>query len=119
MAAAAATRCLWLLCPVNLKGSSSSCSPLPRTTFRIRCNLSGSANTITEPKAIYTSVKTFAPATVANLGPGFDFLGCAVDGLGDTVSLRVDPQVHPGEICISEISGQNPNKLSKNRSEEH
>lgn len=69
-----------------------------------------------EPRAVFSSVKTFAPATVANLGPGFDFMGCAVDGIGDTVSARVDPDVHPGEISISHISGKTPNihKLSKN-----
>ena len=32
------------------------------------------------------SVRAFAPATVANLGPGFDVLGAALDGPGDTVS---------------------------------
>lgn len=92
--------------------------------MRIRCS-SSSQNPVTithtkkereEPEAIYRSVKAFAPATVANLGPGFDFLGCAVDGIGDTVSVRVDPDVHPGEICISDICGNGPNvhKLSKN-----
>ena len=30
----------------------------------------------------------FAPATVANLGPGFDVLGLAVAGAGDTVTAR-------------------------------
>ncbi|KAI3441151.1 MFS domain-containing protein [Psidium guajava] len=68
----------------------------------------------TEPEPVFTSVRSFAPATVANLGPGFDFLGCAVDGLGDHVSVRVDPSVHPGEVSISEISGDNAKKLSKN-----
>ncbi|KAJ0011359.1 hypothetical protein Pint_34086 [Pistacia integerrima] len=76
-----------------------------------KCNTSVTT-TATESQPLFTSVKTFAPATVANLGPGFDFLGCAVDGLGDYVSLRVDPSVHPGEISISEISGHS--KLSKN-----
>lgn len=33
-------------------------------------------------------VKAFAPATFANIGVGFDILGMAVDGLGDTVTLR-------------------------------
>ena len=28
-------------------------------------------------------IKVFAPATVANIGPGFDILGMAVKGLGD------------------------------------
>jgi homoserine kinase len=45
---------------------------------------------------------------------GFDFLGCAVDGLGDFVSLSVDPNVHPGQISISHISGDAFGKLSKN-----
>ncbi|KAL5984270.1 hypothetical protein ACLOJK_018374 [Asimina triloba] len=57
----------------------------------------------TEPSPIFTSLKTFAPATVANLGPGFDFLGCAVDGIGDTVTLRVDPAVRPGFVSISSV----------------
>lgn len=89
--------------------------------FTIRCNAHNSValsytKTQPDPLAVYSSVKTFAPATVANLGPGFDFLGCAVDGIGDIVSLKVDPDVHPGEIFISDITGQSPNihKLSKN-----
>lgn len=87
----------------------------PKPIFR--CNLSLPSRhslVTTEPEPFYTSVKAFAPTTVANLGPGFDFLGCAVDGLGDFVSLTVDPQVLPGEISISEISGDNSKKLSKN-----
>lgn len=66
-----------------------------------------------EPEPLFTSVRSFAPATVANLGPGFDFLGCAVDGIGDHVTLRVDPQVRPGEISIADITGPNPTKLSR------
>lgn len=33
-------------------------------------------------------VRAFAPATVSNLGPGFDVLGLALRGLGDTVVAR-------------------------------
>jgi homoserine kinase len=33
-------------------------------------------------------VKVFAPASIANLGPGFDALGVALDGLGDIVEGR-------------------------------
>jgi len=33
-------------------------------------------------------VRAFAPATVANLGPGFDILGLALEGPGDRVSAR-------------------------------
>lgn len=78
-----------------------------------RCNLS--ITSVLEPEPVYTSVKSFAPATVANLGPGFDFLGCAVDGIGDYVTLKVDPQVHPGKISITDITGtgNSAKKLSK------
>jgi homoserine kinase len=31
----------------------------------------------------------FAPATVGNIGPGFDVLGLCVDGLGDTVRVEI------------------------------
>nr|XP_043637868.1 homoserine kinase-like [Erigeron canadensis] len=102
--------------------SSSSCFSSPKTTnlshlhfpSSFRINLSLSSNH--EPEPIYTSVKSFAPATVANLGPGFDFLGCAVDGIGDYVTLKVDPNVNPGDISISDISGSgnSSKKLSKN-----
>lgn len=35
----------------------------------------------------FGSVTAFAPATLSNLGPGFDCLGLAVDGLGDVVEV--------------------------------
>lgn len=81
-----------------------------------RCNLSLSSSLEPEPQPVYASVKSFAPATVANLGPGFDFLGCAVDGIGDYVTLKVDPLVNRGELKISEITGtgNSAKKLSKN-----
>lgn len=49
-----------------------------------------------------SQVSAFAPATVANLGPGFDVLGLAVDGAGDTVTATLvnEPGVH-----ISRITG--------------
>lgn len=46
----------------------------------------------------------FAPATVANLGPGFDWMGCAVEGEGDVVVARVLPD-RPGEVVIEGIEG--------------
>ncbi|TKY57557.1 Homoserine kinase [Spatholobus suberectus] len=103
----------WFLCPsrLSLKGRKSGMAT-EMARLRIRCSVS--VNSRREPEPVDTLVKAFAPATVANLGPGFDFLGCAVDGLGDIVSVRVDPQVHPGEICISDITGHAPDKLSKN-----
>jgi homoserine kinase len=38
-----------------------------------------------------------------------------LDGLGNFVSLSVDPNVHLGQISISHISGDAFGKLSKNR----
>ncbi|XP_009763349.1 homoserine kinase-like [Nicotiana sylvestris] len=98
--------------PLNLSLITSSRNPNPNPSFRL--NLSAHSRTlVTEPPPVFTCVKSFAPATIANLGPGFDFLGCAVDGIGDYVTLRVDPDVHPGEVSISDISGAGK-KLNKN-----
>lgn len=44
--------------------------------------------------------KVFAPASIGNVGPGFDVLGLAVDGLGDTVEVTLG-----GEESI-DISGR-------------
>ena len=51
---------------------------------------------------VFSSAEAFAPATVANLGVGFDILGMALAGMGDraTVSWRDAP-----EIVISRIDG--------------
>lgn len=35
-----------------------------------------------------STVRVFAPGTIANLGPGFDVLGLAIRGIGDTVEAR-------------------------------
>ena len=34
------------------------------------------------------SVKVFAPATIGNIGPGFDVLGLAIKGIGDIVEAK-------------------------------
>ncbi len=49
-------------------------------------------------------IKVFAPATVANVGPGFDVLGMAVEGWGDTVKAR---RTQSG-ISITEIISDHP-----------
>lgn len=36
---------------------------------------------------VETSVSAFGPATIANLGPGFDWLGCAID-VRDVIGMR-------------------------------
>lgn len=55
-------------------------------------------------------IKVFAPATVANVGPGFDILGFAVDGIGDTVEAR---RISEKKVIIAEITGDN-GALSRN-----
>jgi len=40
------------------------------------------------PLPIGTTVRAFAPASLSNLGSGFDVLGLAIDGAGDTVTAR-------------------------------
>ncbi len=37
-------------------------------------------------------INVFAPASIANLGPGFDVFGIALDGLGDTVRVEAVPE---------------------------
>ncbi|MDA8017702.1 MAG: homoserine kinase [Thermoanaerobaculia bacterium] len=48
------------------------------------------------------SATAFAPASASNVGPGFDILGFAVDGLGDRVTATRRDQ--PG-VEIAEITG--------------
>jgi homoserine kinase len=45
------------------------------------------------PDRIEPSVTAFAPATVANVGVGFDVLGFALEGVGDRVHVARDPAV--------------------------
>ncbi|KAG6550573.1 hypothetical protein Mapa_007942 [Marchantia paleacea] len=61
--------------------------------------------TTEEPKPVLEYVQAFAPATVANLGPGYDFLGCAVEGMGDFVTAEVDENVPGGTVAIESITG--------------
>ncbi|NIM02015.1 MAG: homoserine kinase, partial [Acidobacteria bacterium] len=46
--------------------------------------------------------KVFAPATVANLGPGFDVLGLALERPGDTVVVR---RADASGVRIASIEG--------------
>lgn len=55
---------------------------------------------------VQDTATAFAPATVANLGPGFDWLGCAVEGEGDTVTAKV-LRDQPGQVVIESITGDN------------
>ncbi|KAG1361113.1 homoserine kinase [Cocos nucifera] len=95
--------------PTNLSGPRGRSPSIPRFPT-IRCAsqpLRTPSKTLAtaDPVPAFLSVTAFAPATVANLGPGFDFLGCALDGVGDTVTVSVDPAISPGTLSISSISG--------------
>ena len=59
-------------------------------------------------------VKIFAPASIGNIGPGFDVLGMAIEGLGDTVEAR---RINQKTVRILEITGDNgqlPRRASSN-----
>lgn len=47
-------------------------------------------------------IKVFAPATIGNIGPGFDVLGLAVSGWGDTIQAR---KIDSG-VLISDIESE-------------
>ncbi len=60
------------------------------------------------------TVTVFAPASTGNIGPGFDVLGMALAGLGDTVHARRIPE---RKVVIREIrgdSGKLPTDARKN-----
>ena len=71
-----------------------------------------------------TRVRAFAPASIGNMGPGLDVLGCAVTGAGDTVTaewcdesgvvvrdpghseLPSDPALHTSAIAAAAVLRQ-------------
>jgi len=46
--------------------------------------------------------RAFAPGSIGNVGPGFDVLGLAVEGIGDTVTVELTE----GEAKIEVVSGR-------------
>jgi homoserine kinase len=61
-------------------------------------------------------IKVFAPASIANLGPGFDALGVAIEGLGDTIEARRQEGEGRGVVIggITGDAGSIPLDPSKN-----
>ncbi len=53
-------------------------------------------------RIVSQSVRAFAPATVANIGPGFDVLGLALEGKGDIV---VAERIDGDDVRVLEITG--------------
>ena len=47
------------------------------------------------------SVRVFAPATIGNIGPGFDVLGLAIKGIGDIVEAR---EIPGNELIIEAVN---------------
>lgn len=61
------------------------------------------------------SVEVFAPATVANLGPGFDILGVAIEGIGDrVVARRINGPPGVELVEITGDLGELPTDVEKN-----
>ena len=46
------------------------------------------------------TVKIYAPATIGNVGPGFDVLGLAIKGMGDTIEAT---KIEGEDIIIDAI----------------
>ena len=56
-------------------------------------------------------IKVFAPATIGNIGPGFDVLGLAVKKLGDIVEAKkISEGVHISEVVSPVPLSKDPNK---------
>ncbi|TVU27582.1 hypothetical protein EJB05_19073, partial [Eragrostis curvula] len=88
--------------------STRSRRPLPSlVSLRVRA-FHPAKVAASDPTPAFKSVTAFAPATVANLGPGFDFLGCAVAdaalSLGDTVTATIDPSLPPATVSIASVT---------------
>ncbi len=49
-----------------------------------------------------TSIKVFAPATISNLGSGFDIIGFPLEGVGDTLTVTKNDE---NEVKIAGITG--------------
>ncbi|KAJ3672302.1 hypothetical protein LUZ60_007023 [Juncus effusus] len=89
-----------------------------KTLFTVQTPSLATSSASPDPPPQFVSTTAFGPATIANLGPGFDFLGCAVASLGDTVTVSVNPSAAPGSLSISSITSSLPSssysKLSHN-----
>jgi len=63
----------------------------------------------------YKSVTAYAPASVANVGCGFDIMGFAVQGIGDTVTVSLQPGSDNSTVALTGTYGHlTPSGRSKN-----
>jgi homoserine kinase len=51
----------------------------------------------------------FAPGSIGNVGPGFDVLGLAVGGIGDTVTV----ELHEGTDVIAAVTGRDAARIPR------
>jgi homoserine kinase len=80
------------------------CPRSPRPLLRARGRLPPRCACASDsPSSHNTRAAAHGPPTIANLGPGFDWLGVAVEGCGDVVEAQLldassGPSVHVGSI---------------------
>ncbi len=61
------------------------------------------------------SVKVFAPASVSNVGPGFDILGFAINKIGDTITVSKGKNLRGIKITKADANGiKLPKEINKN-----
>jgi homoserine kinase len=53
--------------------------------------------------------RVFAPGSVGNVGPGFDVLGLAVGGIGDTVTVAL----HDGPDVVDAVTGRDAEQIPR------
>src|SRR5690606_6221547 len=63
---------------------------------------------------VHARAEAFAPATVANLGVGFDILGMAVEGAGDTIIALPHNSTGAHILSIEGDEGKLPHDADKN-----
>ncbi|XP_043693216.1 homoserine kinase-like [Telopea speciosissima] len=85
---------------------SNSSSPLSK----FRCNSCRPSSKFfrIEPEPIFSSVKSFAPATIADVGNTNydDVINCAIDGLGNYVTVEIKRNVGPGDVSIDSVESE-------------
>jgi homoserine kinase len=63
----------------------------------------------------YKSVTAFAPASVANVGCGYDIMGYSVDGIGDRVTISLQPDADNSKVILTGPYGHlTPSDRNKN-----
>lgn len=61
-----------------------------------------------------STVTAFAPASVGNVGVGFDVLGHAIEGVGDTVTLRRRPGDGMAIVAVNGVVTELPRDVAAN-----